>query len=560
MNVAILNTDAGGGAGIAATRLHKGLMDRGVSSSFVYMRGEPFDGTCCLKAPGSLDADFFLRYIWQMDRSRGGKTLVDLMYSESMQALPGLLKDADVVSAHWVSQFASIEALYALRRAGKPLVWTLHDENVYTGVCHYRNGCEGHLDGCRRCPQVTAEYRPLVEAVFRAKATHLPTDAIFVCPSQWIAAEARRSRLLGGCRIEVIPNGVDVGVFHPDGREEARRALGFSPEDRVILFGAWSLEDRRKGADLLLEAIRIMARYPAPAQAISLGQLKGITFGSGGEIAADIPMLCLGPLPPGERLAMAYRAADVLALPSREDNLPNVMIEALACGTPVVATRVGGIPDAVRDGETGFLASAEDAPGFAAALLRVLFHGGIDRAQCRRRALACYDLREQAQRYEALFSEALSAREAYAPPAKPDMAAEVSALLLPDLLSAAVNDIYYNSEDTLMLQNHIRRFAALAPLWHTKRQYILFGSGLRGRITLGLARNQISFIVDNDPAKWGTELAGVAVYPPEKLLECADPFIFITPLKADAIKLQLQGMGYTEFRNFKALSLYGQEA
>jgi glycosyltransferase involved in cell wall biosynthesis len=177
---------------------------------------------------------------------------------------------------------------------------------------------------------------------------------------------ARESPLLSHFEIHRIPNGVDLDVYRPVDRAKARLALGLDPSRPTVLFSAPDLDDPRKGGQVLEEA---------------LSRLDDVDFElivTGGR-AALLPRRShhLGMLSDERELALSYAAADVFVLPTLADNLPNAVLESLACGTPCVSFAVGGIPDATRHLETGYLAPSGDSAGLAEGIRTLLLDGDL---------------------------------------------------------------------------------------------------------------------------------------------------------------------------------------
>jgi glycosyltransferase involved in cell wall biosynthesis len=206
--------------------------------------------------------------------------------------------------------------------------------------------------------------------------------------------------------IHHIPNGIDTEAYQPLEAEQCRSLLGIPTGKKVLMFGAQSLKDSRKGGDLLLKALFSLPES-LKAETVLL------TLGNGGEAiseAAGMQTLNLGYLSSDRVKAIAYCAADLFVFPTRADNLPLVLQESMACGTPMVSFKVGGIPDLVRPGVTGYLATPEDAQDFCNGIVQLLEDEALrDRMsqQCRAIALAEYPLELQAQRYIELYRQAM---------------------------------------------------------------------------------------------------------------------------------------------------------
>lgn len=310
--------------------------------------------------------------------------------------------DADLVHVHWVARsFVSVEELGRLKA---PVVWTLHDTWAFTGGCHYTGSCEGYRQQCGACPQLGSDQQnDLSRDVMRRKARAFAgADITVVAPSRWLAEKAAGSSLFKGRRIEVIPNGLDTEAFKPIPRGVARDYLSVDRSAPVILFGAEWLPDPRKGGDLLCEALACLQE-----------RCTLLTFGLG-QLPLDgmphVTVRSLGRLSDPASLAMAYSAADVFVCPSREDNLPNTVAEALACGTPCVAFDVNGLPDMIEHRRTGWLARPFDASDLAEGLRWAMSPADPDalRAAAREKALADYALDVMAERYLRLYGEILA--------------------------------------------------------------------------------------------------------------------------------------------------------
>jgi glycosyltransferase involved in cell wall biosynthesis len=297
--------------------------------------------------------------------------------------------------------YFSHSALPLLSRL-RPVVWRLSDMWAVTGHVTYSYECERWRHGCGSCPHLDvypALHRDRTRALWRWKRTVYARSRItVVAPSRWLERIARDSPLLGRFEIRRIPNGVDLDVFRPRPRAEARRALGLDPGRPVVLFSSVDARDRRKGGHVLAAAL---SQLRADVQPVILGPDPALP--------GAVP---LGRVDAEERLALAYAAADVFALPTLAENLPNTALEALACGTPTVASDVGGIGDAIRDGETGLLVSPGDPAALASGLDRVLADaelaarlGATGRAVAERE----YGAGREAADFAALYEELLAA-------------------------------------------------------------------------------------------------------------------------------------------------------
>ncbi len=407
MRVLHVNTNVlEGGAGRACYRLHTALRAAGQDSrvlSFERRPGEP--DVIGAGRDGAL-WDLARRLRWRAEWATGLQGLLDPTRGALDTAH---FREADLVNLHNLHGFA-LDALLRIDRAG-PWVWTFHDAWPLTGRCAFMGSCTAWRTGCGCCTRRTATPAALVDAsslLYRAKARiYRRISPVVVCPSEWLLDLVRQSELTRGFRSLCIPNGVDTGVFRPQDRAAARAGLGLAADERVLLVVARQFASERKGADLLAEALRVLRERVSD-------EVRLVVAGEGGgglRERAPYPVIELGHVGSEAELAQVYSAADALVLPTRADNLPNVLLESLACGTPCVSFCVGGVPEAVRPGVTGWLAEPGDAAGLARCLTEALTDDTARRRageECRRVAEREYDVRLMARRYLQLYEELLA--------------------------------------------------------------------------------------------------------------------------------------------------------
>lgn len=310
-----------------------------------------------------------------------------------------------LVHLHWITR--GLLDVEELRQLDCPIVWTLHDAWAFTGGCHYTGNCEGFLNTCGCCPQLGSDDpNDLSRQLMRKKMTAYDgLDLTIVAPSNWLASVARQSALFAGSRVEVIPNGLDTERFSPRDRAEARVRLGLSDQFPVFLFGASLTGDKRKGGDILLAALE---QLDFPSTLLTFGDKSGTP-----SIPAHVHLHALGEVSDDELLADAYSAADVFVCASREDNLPNTVAEALACGTPCLAFAINGLPDMIKHKVTGWLATPFETSSLAEGLQWLANHPqpNVLRVAAREKALADYKLETAVDRYAALYASLIRKRK-----------------------------------------------------------------------------------------------------------------------------------------------------
>ena len=418
LRVALLNAfDERGGAARAALRLHRGLRAQGIDSRLLVQRRfghEPgvegphggVAGALAWMRPRleSIPVRFYPR---RGQALFSGSFLPDGLRSRLAAVAP------DVLHVHWVGfGFLRPETLAAIAR---PTLWTLHDSWAFTGGCHLPGTCVRYRDSCGACPALGSRAEiDLSRRVFERKRRAWRGRAFtVVSPSRWLAEAARSSALFHDSEIVVVPNGVDLETFRPIDRDDARRRIGLDTDRFVILFSALEgLGDENKGYASLQEAL---ARLAAQGLADRLLLLVIGLDAPRNPPRSAVPIRFVGRLDGEAELALHFAAADALALPSRQENQPNLVVEAMACGRPVVAFRTTGLPELVVHGDTGYLAEPFRADDLAAGIAWLAERP--DRAQelgrrARTRAESMYGVDRMVRDYAALYEEALGASAA----------------------------------------------------------------------------------------------------------------------------------------------------
>ena len=281
---------------------------------------------------------------------------------------------ADVIHIHWISRFLNLEDLAQIRLRGKPIVATPHDLWFFTGGCHYPSSCRQYGELCMECPMVVPESRRFVEINHRFKKDILSNVvSAWIGPSSWMREQILRCRDFPAADVFVVPYACDFESFWPGNKAEDRKRLDLPVDHKLILFVAENLGESRKGfgdfEQVLLRLHNLAAdqRGTAPIGALLAGRAEGVEKGK-----LRFPVFELGYIDDPATLRAAYSAADILLYTGIEDNLPNVVTEALACGTPVIGYRTGGIVDQVRPGENGILVATGNVEAATNALAELL--------------------------------------------------------------------------------------------------------------------------------------------------------------------------------------------
>jgi glycosyltransferase involved in cell wall biosynthesis len=314
---------------------------------------------------------------------------------------------ADVIHLHWINQgFLSLSDISHIFQSGKRVVITLHDQWYFTGICHYSSNCEKYKSQCDHCPMLKGKW-DLARRVFdRKRAMYEGRNITFVGCSQWMADMASRSALTKGQKVVHIPNAINTERFCPKDKEEARLALRLPQDQQLILFGAQRITDERKGFDLLVKA----CTYLKQNQAQLAKNLAIVVVGGDSEKVKDALPFNVYPVKyvsSEEGMVDLYNAVDAYVTPSLQDNLPNTIVEALACGVPCVGFQVGGIPEMIDHQQNGYVADYRNAEDFANGIAWTLDperHEELSK-NAREKALKTYSEKEVARRYMEVYKK-----------------------------------------------------------------------------------------------------------------------------------------------------------
>lgn len=413
MKALLLSTsDTRGGAARSTYRLHQGLRRVGVDAQMLVQTKSSDDETVVpprsrlskelAKLKPTLNS-LPLGFYPQRQRSVfSPQWLPDGLVAHIQQLAP------DIVNLHWIGEgFVQIETIAKLTQ---PIVWTLHDMWAFTGGCHYSHDCVRYLDQCGACPQLGSNRAcDLSRWIWQRKAKAWQrANLTIVTPSNWLAECARSSALLQSVRLEVIPNGIDTEVFRPLDREMARMLLNLPHDKHLLLAGAVNMAtDPRKGVHLLHAAVNCIS------QTLWRDQVELVIYGaSAPKEAIDLGIRThyLGKLWDDLSIVLALSAADVFVAPSIQDNLPNTVLEAIACGTPCAAFDIGGMPDLIDHEYNGYLARPFDTDDLAKGVIWILEQE--ERYQklahaARKKVEHAFRLDRQAMRYQDLFQQLL---------------------------------------------------------------------------------------------------------------------------------------------------------
>ena len=396
MKITIVSSSDSGGAGIAALRLHKALMASGVDSSML----------CLHKATDTpkvyeYERSFITKVIDHLPfvpykQNKYKKFYPSLSECYECFSFPKaiydisnhpLIQQADIVNLHWVGSVLDYPRFF--KNVRKPIVWTLHDMNPFLGISHYYGDRDANV-------QFTALEEKVSKLKYEAICQHPNVSVVNLC--HWMKDASEKSEAFSNRRHTVIPNSIDINVFKTYDRAEIRRDLNLPLEKPVLLFVSQSVENRRKGFDLLQDALKGLTR-----DCVLL-----VVGGVDEELRDRDNCLFVGSVNDERRMAMLYAAADAFILPSREDNLPNTMVESLCSGTPVISFSNGGMRDHIQTLKNGVLVEEMTAEALLEGINLFLDNASLyNRSKISENAHEVFSPKMQAKRYMDFFQSVL---------------------------------------------------------------------------------------------------------------------------------------------------------
>ena len=371
MKVLLVSTsDRAGGGAIAAYRLMEALNNNGVKAKML-VRDKLSTSVTVIQAgtkiPKILERLQIMAYLkgklWQADTADFG---INVTKTEEYE-------EADFIHLHWINQgMISLSCLEKMIKDGKKIVWTLHDEWPYLGICHYRGDCQE--TECRSCPLLPGDIAH--KRYLKKQKLYKKGNITFVGCSEWITQRALQ--VMPEAQVVHINNCIPHSIFHYIDQQEARKKLDLPVDKKIILFCSQKLNDERKGYTYLQQALEKLSTLNS--------QLSTICVGKGGRYISS-----------PEEMATMYAAADVFVTPSLQDNLPNTIAESMSCGTPCVGFNVGGIPEMIDHQQNGYIAKHKDVTDLAAGIQYVLSHDMRETAL--HKAASAYGETHVAQKY-----------------------------------------------------------------------------------------------------------------------------------------------------------------
>lgn len=538
MKVSILSTtDHQGGAAIAASRLYSGYYKYCDTNIHYIVKFNTSNNNDFIKTKSKIDSKESIDQCINDDylpsiRSSLSNTLFSFTNSDSDVQL---LRQYDIINLHWVERFISLKNLFEIVKMNIPIVWTLHDMRAFTGGCHFSAGCEYFITHCSKCPQLDSDPESLVSQNLELKK-HIfkSSNLTIVTPSQWLAKQARKSALFNNKRIEVIPNGINLSQFKVLNKREAKSSLGIKTNGISLLFGVSDLKEKRKGFKELISSIKLIK------EVLKKEKVSIIFFGKKEQYDFEIDYFNLGYLSGSEQLNQAYCAADIFILPSLEDNLPNTMLESLACETPVIAFDTGGISDVVSN-KTGCLVPKGDVKELAKAIL-TLVKNSKRRKQCglngRKLIEKKYQSKHQATAYYQLFTSIHqtpknNSDNKFIKNNDSHDGKTIDMDVLFEKLTDSIAQIHtpiLKQKSLHFSKQYSQLYQKISMLAQKKEQYIIYGNGSLGKTLLSVMDQSIVTTIDKSSTLIDKKISKIQVYSPKNLINIKYNKIIITVL------------------------------
>lgn len=418
MRVLIVNTSENtGGAAVAANRLKEALNNNGIKAKMLVRDKESDDITVAqLNKSWHQKWDFLwerLVIYMRLHFKRDNLFLIDIANAGTDITKTREFKEADVIHLSWINQgMLSLKGIKKILESHKPVVWTMHDLWPASSICHYPRNCHNFEKQCGNCSLLpgNGSCNDLSARIWKKKSKILERNSIlFVTCSKWLADKAKKSGLLSGQKIISIPNPIDSRVFTKENRAEARLYAGLPEDKKLILFVSQRVTDKRKGMDYFITAInKMVEEHPEMKDNCGIAILGG----KAEELADKLPLPSypLGYVSEEKKIASIYNSVNLFVLPSLEDNLPNTIMEAMACGVPCVGFNTGGIPEMIDHLKNGYVAEYKSSDDLAKGIHWVLSeadHQSLSN-EAMKKVNQCYSQYAVAMKYIEAYNQAMA--------------------------------------------------------------------------------------------------------------------------------------------------------
>lgn len=380
MKILHINTNSNGGAAKACTRINEALNEKNIDSDVLVLNNKNDKFKTYKMSP----AEKIFHTIYKIRKK--ALRFSFFIKKENLVSFPDtkikiqqndIYKNADIINLHWVANFLDYRFFSQNK---KPVVWTLHDLEPFSGGNHY-----------------SYKTNILNKLIFRYKKYFLLKNKVsinIVCPSRWIMEKSKNSELFGSLLHHHIPNPFNPNIFKRYNKEDTRKEFEIPNEKKVILFVSDSINDKRKGFNILIDSFNLLKD----------DNILLCSVGSNKNKLENKNYLDLGYINNEETMAKIYSMADLFVISSLEDNLPNTMIESLMCGTPVIGFEIGGIKETIENNVNGLL-TEEISPDSLLKIIKEGINKKFDNEKIRDNAINKYSYSVIAKKYIDLYNK-----------------------------------------------------------------------------------------------------------------------------------------------------------
>ena len=419
MKVLLINTsERMGGAAIAANRLMKALINTGIEAKTLVLNKQTDDENVI-----SIQSSFFKRllgkfyFLWERwiiftnnHFSRKNLFKVSIANSGFDVSQHPFVKEADIIHIHWINQgFLSLRGLKKIIKLGKPVFCTMHDMWFCAGICHHARECTHYHTQCSNCFYLNkVREHDLSSRIFNQKIKIFQASKIvFITCSKWLKNQAEKSALLSGQQIVQISNPIDISLFQPMEKSVCRKKFHLPNDKKMILFGSVNISDERKGINFLMKAAELLSPK------MEANKMEFVIFGKSNSDLTKFftfKVNYLNFVSNEQDMVALYNSADVYVTPSLDENLPNTIMEAMACGTPCVGFRTGGIPEMIDHKLNGYVAKYKSAEDLANGIYWTLFDADYEllSQNARQKSIDCYSEEVIARQYINVYKKIIS--------------------------------------------------------------------------------------------------------------------------------------------------------
>lgn len=415
--IAFVNTsDYNGGAAIACYRIFEAIVKKGIDATFFVQEKITQNNkvvNICNSIVSNKSNTLFLAFeklhFYFFEKSKNIRFAFSTAIAGKKIYKRKDFRQHKIIHLNWFNQgFLSLKGLEKILKNHK-VVWTLHDMWAFTGGCHYNDDCFNFRKSCGNCKYLKNPRKNDIskKQFLQKKRIYENANLVIVTSSQWLAEEAKTSTLFRSKKIYQIFTPMDLVKFKPIEKKEARKYFNIEEDKFVILFGAASLKDTRKGFKYLIEALNILKQQ----NNIDEDKIRIALFGKPNyelDKLINYKVVNLGFIKEFDEIVKMYSLSDVYVTTALQDNLPNTVMESISFAVPVVAFNIGGIPEMVKHKYNGFLAEIYSSEQIADGI-NWIYNSDIEKisGNARNYAIEIFDENKIAEQYEKIYKSLL---------------------------------------------------------------------------------------------------------------------------------------------------------